>query len=319
VVEADRFISGVYAGRAVALGNGGSTDYTTINALLTKAAGYYNDPLYYRLETSVGITELSATVNEQNVAAATQQAQFQAQLSSAISAGQEAVTLAPGDYQNWLALGEVYEAIVPLGVQGAYDEAKAAYQKAEALDPTSPTIPYMLGRLEAEDKNYSAAETDIQAALSLKNDDTDAIFLLAQIQIAEGDVQSAIQSVQAGSVFTPTDAGVFFQLGFLKYYVKDYTGAAAALTTAIQIVPNYANAQYFLGLSDYALGDTESAIAQFQAIDKSNPGNTEVEAILANLESGKNPLAGISPPEPAPQNETTPPIDENSQSGASTQ
>ena len=92
----------------------------------------------------------------------------------------------------------------------------------------------------------------------------------------------------------PSNSGVFFELGLLEYNQKDYANAAQALSQAIVISPNYANAQYFLGLSDYYLKDTTDAIAQFEALAKSNPDNAEVTAILKNLNAGKAPLSGIN-------------------------
>ena len=65
---------------------------------------------------------------------AAQQA-FQATLSSGINAALTATSIAPSDYQNWLALGNLYAEAVPLGVSGAYNNAKTAYQKALGARP----------------------------------------------------------------------------------------------------------------------------------------------------------------------------------------
>jgi hypothetical protein len=57
------------------------------------------------------------------------------------------------------------------------------------------------------------------------------------------------------------------------------------------------------------LGRTPDAIKQFQDLQKSNPGNSEVQLILSNLTSGKKPFDGAQPPvTPTPQDRTTAPI-----------
>src|SRR3972149_2480390 len=92
---------------------------------------------------------------------------FQSALSSGINAALTATNLAPSDYQNWLALGNLYAQAVPLGVTGAYDSAKTAYDKAKALSPTNAQIPYILAQLDIANKNNKAAQENLKAAIAL--------------------------------------------------------------------------------------------------------------------------------------------------------
>jgi tetratricopeptide (TPR) repeat protein len=80
------------------------------------------------------------------------------------------------------------------------------------------------------------------------------------------------------------------------------------LTKAITIVPNYANAQYFLGLSDEYLAKHDEAIAQFEALSKTNPDNADVQSILGNLQAGRDPLYKSPAGTKNPVNRPTPPI-----------
>jgi hypothetical protein len=44
----------------------------------------------------------------------------------------------PTNYQNWLAAGDVYAAVVPFNYDTAYEQAMANYVKAQQLNPLNP-------------------------------------------------------------------------------------------------------------------------------------------------------------------------------------
>ena len=272
------------------LSNSGDLDKGEAN--VTKALATSPDPLYSRVIADIYLSRISnllqSTTTSQSVAAT----QFKNLFSVAIQAAGQAISLDNTDYQNYLELAKVYGSVVSLKITGAYDAASKAYNQALALNPSDPEIYYDLAQLDLANSDTTTAEADLNKALTEKNDYADAIYLLSQIYIQENKIPEATNAVKALATLYPSNSGVFFELGLLEYNQKDYANAAQALSQAIVISPNYANAQYFLGLSDYYLKDTTDAIAQFEALSKSNPGNADVAAILMNLESGKAPFAG---------------------------
>jgi len=202
-----------------------------------------------------------------------------------------AKNMSPINYQNWLALGRVYEALVPLKVEGAYAEAAKAYDEAFRRNPKSPEISLVKARLEVANGSNVAARELIRQALTQKPNYTEAVFFLSQIEVAEGRPKEAISSVEASIFLSPNEPVLYFQLGFLKYNERDYKGAIEAFEQAVAINGDYANARYFLGLSYDRLGRTADAIAQFEYIERTNPGNQEVMSIIENLKAGKAPFA----------------------------
>ncbi len=245
---------------------------------------------FYQSLSELYLVKINNLFQDDKIAQSEAQAQFQSLLGGAIQAAQLAVAYDPTSYQNHLALGRVFEAVVPLEIEGAYDNAKKTYEAALAVNPESPEIYLVLARLEVANKDNAAAKEYITKALEKKNDYADAIFLLSQIQIAENDVPNAINSVSAVATLNPQDSGIFFQLGLLYYNQKNYQNASLALERAVTLNPQYANARYFLGLAYYELKDAARALAQFKEIEKTNPDNEEVKAIIANLEAGKAPI-----------------------------
>lgn len=290
---------------------------------LDKAESYLNRAVvlddtssYFRSLTQIDMLRMTDLFSAQRKASEeTIKTQFPILLASALDHAQRAVSVDSSNYQNWISLGGVYEALVPLKIANAnaYKSADTAYQQALKLNPRSPAILLTLGRLEASNGDNSKAKEYVGRALQQKNNYTDAIFLLAQIQIQDGNIKDAIDSVQAASILAPNDSGTFFQLGFLRYNYKDYKGSVSALKRAVTLNPAYANAKYFLGLSYQKIGQVQDAIVQFNQLKLSNPDNKEIDLILSNLNAGRDPFANAAPPiDNHPEKRAVPPVVEKS-------
>ncbi|HVT75269.1 MAG TPA: tetratricopeptide repeat protein [Candidatus Paceibacterota bacterium] len=251
-------------------------------------------PLYYQSLSEIYLARLNNLFNDTKITQTDAQTKFQSLIGTAIQAAQAAVAADPTDYKNYMTLGRVFESVVPLNIEGAYDSAKKAYDQALALNPQSPEIRLVMARLEVAKKDNEAAKADIAEALKLKSDYADAIYLLSQIQISENDVDEAIKSVSAVATLSPSDPGIFFQLGLLYYSKKDYPNSVLALERAVSLNSQYANAKYFLGLAYYLTGSKDKSLSEFQELSVSNPDSQEVKDALAALAAGKSPVPAPS-------------------------
>lgn len=240
-----------------------------------------------------------------------QKTEIQSAVSLSINAAREAISWDPKNYQNWFALGRIYEVLAINGLAGASESAKAAFTEAQLRAPVNPAIPLAFGRLSAMDRNLDEARAYISKAIELKGNYTDAYFTLAQLEVSDNNIPGAIKSVEAATLLDPQNAVLYFQLGLLKYNNKDYAGASKAFERAVEIIPDYANARYFLGLSYDRLGRDSDAIDQFENIQKSNPDNSEIRLILSNLKAGRSPFSDAKPPvDDKPEKRSNPPIEE---------
>lgn len=260
------------------------------------------DDIYYRALSDVALLDLNQLLQTQNNnSPETLREQFRVLVGGAVDAAQRAVTADPQNYLNYMSLGRVYETLLQVKVEGAYEQAALNYSKAGELNPTNPGIRLSQARLEVLKGDNAAAREFIRQSLELKRNYTDAIFLLSQIEVAEGNLKEAIASVESAALFAPNDPVVFFQLGFLYYNDKNYQKAAEALSRSVGLQPEYANAKYFLGLSLAELGQTEEAVSQFEYLTQTNPDNQDVKKILENLKAGKDAFAGVSAPNDKPE------------------
>ena len=245
----------------------------------------------YQLAALIGIAHMNQIAGDSTLTPTQAQQNFQAALSQSVQAALEATKLGPNNYQNWAVLGSVYQTVVPLNIDGAYTNAKTAYDRAVVLDPTDPTLEYTLAQLEIAQKNDAAAETDLNQAISLKPDYTQAIFLLSQLEVQEGKAKDALQAAEAAAYFSPNDPTILFQVGILRSANGDTAGAQQALQQAVQINPSYANAHFFLGVMYALQNQFPLAVAQLQAVAALSKDNaTAVAADIAELQAGKNPF-----------------------------
>lgn len=256
----------------------------------------------YQIEAGIAVARLGQIAASTTMPTAVAQKAFQDELSLGINAALTATQLSPSDYQNWLVLGNLYAQAVPLGVEGAYDSATTAYERAKALNPTNPQILYILAQLNIAHKDTKMAQENLKAAIALKQDYTTAIFLLSQLLVADGNVKDALASALAAAYFTPNNPNILFQVGILYAAQNDFANAAAALEASVSANPQFANARYFLSAVYAKQGDIERALAQMQAIaDMSGENATAVATQLAALEEGKNPFpANLLTVTPAP-------------------
>ncbi|MDB5194329.1 MAG: hypothetical protein JWN50_343 [Parcubacteria group bacterium] len=287
-------VAAIYFGKASVAAS--ASDITLARNDAQKAATLSGQDIYYSALAQIGIAQTNAVLNTATGTPESAKTAFQNSLAGTIAAAQAATQARPEVYQNWIALGAIYESLVPapFSLQGAYDSAKAAYTEAEKRNPESPEPYFLLARLEVANKNNAAARDLIKQALAKKADYADAYNLLAQIEIADGNTAEAIKAAESLAILAPNNAGVLFEVGVLKYNAADYQGAADALSAALAVSSDYANAMYFYGLDLVKLGRKDEALAEFQKLLAANPTNAELPQIIANIQAGKDPLFKIA-------------------------
>lgn len=274
------------ASTALATGNLDSAD-----AAVQSSITFVPSAAAYQLQAGVANARLNLIAASSTMEKTAAQQAYQTALSSGINAALTATKLSPTNYQNWLVLGDLYAQAVPLGVSGAYDSAKTAYEKARELNPTNPQISYTVAQLNIANNDTAAAQAELKNAIGLKQDYTAAIFLLSQLQVRDGKVADALASALAAAYFTPDNPNILFQVGILYAAQNDFTNAAVALSAAVSANPDFANARYFLSAVYAKQGDMTSALAQMQAIaDMSSANAAAVASQLESLKTGKNPF-----------------------------
>lgn len=286
----EKTVSAYHWKKAVDLSNVPGTLLVDIEKELIYAADKSPADVYYvalsRLNFGKAqVAAVATTSPEQN------RAVFEESLGRSIEAAKLAVNVNPAGYQNWVALGTVYSALVPkpLAIEGAYENAQFAYNEALKRNPSNPELYLMLAQLELNKEDTEKARSFVRNAIALKEDYADAYLMLAQIEVSAGNAQEAIASAERLAVLVPNNPGLHLELGIMKYSVGDYAGAERAINRSLLLAPEYANAKYYLGLTLIQLNRLAEAQAEFEDLSRTNPDNPEVIKILEPLREGKKP------------------------------
>ena len=282
-----------YFQEALNLSNKGGESLDSIEQALKNANSISPTDISQIALSRVYFTKAQTAAADTKGTAEGNRAIFQDAISKSIAAAKEATVINPTGYQNWIALGTIYATLVPppLSVPGAYENAKVSFEEAKKRHPSSPEVPLIMARLElSHSSGMETARSLVRESLVLKEDYADAYVLLAQIELQAHNIKKAIESAERVAQLIPGNPGIYFELGLLKYSDKDYNGAAGAFAAALTVVPEYANAQYYFGLSLIQLNEFDLARQQFEALEKTNPDNQEIKAILGALKTGKKPI-----------------------------
>ncbi len=276
---------------------------------IVRAAALSPEDIYYRALSDIGVSRLNNILAVQNtkdkLSDDAYQKAFNGVLQNVLNAADKALAANPGDYRNWVLRGNVYSSLIPFKYSGAYDTARTAYTKAIGLNPKSPSIALLLGRLELTNGNYATAIDYVGKSLNLKRNYVEGYLFRGQAEVQKGDIASAIPDFESAAYFSQNNAQIFFQLGVLYYNAKKYENAVSVLGRAVTIDPSYANARYFLGLSLEKQGRIDDAIAALVEVQKTNPDNQDLAQMIKNLKAGKSALTAPAPakatPSPTPK------------------
>jgi len=253
---ATKFAAAAYYNQGIAQINNGNNNLDSGEQKIKIAISLDASDLYARSLTQIYLVRLSDFLSNSatSTASDTLKNQFSMISNTARSAATFAVSVDGTNYQNWLTMGDVWTALVPLKIDKAYDNASTSYEQALNYDPQNPYIYLEIAKLDSAQNNVPQAKDDLIKALNLKNDYTEA----------------------------------YFQLGVLLYDNKDYTNAIKALEPAVSLDSQNSYAKYFLGLSYYQAGRINDAVAQFSDLQKQNPNNQQLVNILNDIKNGKS-------------------------------
>ena len=257
----------------------------------------YPVDLYFRSLTDLNLIQLRNVLNQKDVTDEVLREQFQEVFSASINSAQRAVQIAPKNYLNLLTLAKVYGSVVPLQIEGTYEKSLEIYLEAIKLNSTNPLLVLNLANLEIANGDLEKAKKYTEVAIQMKNNYSDAYYLLSQLKFNEGNTEEAVKVIESLSLVTPNDPEVFLQLGVFNYEKANYERAKSFLERAVVLSPYYSNAKYLLGLTYDFIGEKDKAVGQFNDLKILNPNNENVEIILKNIESGRNPFYGFEQPQ----------------------
>jgi len=251
----------------------------------------YPDDRFMAARARVYLTKLNSLLTVEKPTEE-QQREVISAAEKALTSIQQAVQDDPTDPDNYMITAGVYSALAVLAGTNneqrkvAEERAVAALDRAKELDPKNPGYHLLGAQMYTRLGNREQARSELSKALELKPNFTQALYLSAQLDIADGKVDSAVATTKSIIALEPNNPTRYFQLGVLLASQGDYEEAVLAYKAALGINPQYANARYMLALSLLDLKQPQAALEQLRIVEKTNPDNKELKALIEKVEAG---------------------------------
>jgi tetratricopeptide (TPR) repeat protein len=177
--------------------------------------------------------------------------------------------VAEGQYRAWLSLGETLDKSKP-------EEALAAYERAEALQPKQAEPHLSAGLLLERENKYAAAEQEYKQALALDPRSTDAVMGLANIYMRGRRFPEAEGYLRKLLAADADSAHVRIQLGRVLQAEGKTDAAIAELQAGLKLAPGDDAAQRDLADVYVAAGKNDLAEGAYRALLVAHPNDAEL-------------------------------------------
>jgi tetratricopeptide (TPR) repeat protein len=157
---------------------------------------------------------------------------------------------------------------VLLASEKQYKAAQLELEKADALRPETFEIVYNLGQVYLRDGQNPKSELALSRALKLKPNSVDAMYLLAQAYTNGGHPLDALDLLLHAHKLAPENVDVIFLMAQISMSQNYFEDAIPLLESGVQIAPQRADLIAALGESYFIAGKVDKAIDQFTKLLK---------------------------------------------------
>lgn len=161
--------------------------------------------------------------------------------------------------------------------------AEIFYKKNLEINPQSARFHYNLGITLVRNNELEPAKEELEKAIGLKNDYTEAYNILGNIYALRGYNNLAIRNFKRAIVTKPNIVS-YNCMGISYYEIGDYQKAIDCYKKALALRENYAKAYANLGNAYYKVGDVLNAKASWQRALRIDPSNEIIRSNLKVLE-----------------------------------
>jgi len=159
--------------------------------------------------------------------------------------------------------------------------ARAALDKAVAMEPRSKTALFSRATLLEITQKYSEAGRDLRAILDVDNKDAAATSKLADIAIRQGDDASSRSLLSQAITLSPRN--VTPRIALTRYLISrgDMKGALAAANGCLGVQADNTDCVLLLGKIQSTLGQKKEAAASFRRLVSLQPNDASARVMLS--------------------------------------
>ncbi len=167
------------------------------------------------------------------------------------------------DVQLHISLG------ILLGSEKQYKAAQLELEKADALQPGTFEILFNLGQASLRNGDNPNAELALARALKLKPDSPETQYLLAQVYTNESRPLDALDLLVRANKLAPENPDILYLMAQISISQKYYEDAIPLLEKGLQIAPERSDLRATLGESYFRSGKFDKSIEEFKKIEPS--------------------------------------------------
>jgi tetratricopeptide (TPR) repeat protein len=158
-----------------------------------------------------------------------------------------------------------------LASEKQYRAAQQELERANSLQPETYEILFNVGQTYLRLGDYGKAELAAKRAESLKPDSPDALYLLAQIYADRSRPVDALELLVRAHKLAPENTDIIFLLGRVSMTQNYFEDAIPLLESGIKLDPRRADLRAALGESYFMSGKADKAIDVFNELIKIDP------------------------------------------------
>lgn len=234
-------------------------------------------------------------------------------IAKALNAAERAAQINPYDFENYKNMAWVYQEMGGLN-ENYLDKSLSFYQKAQELSRNNPDLNYQIANLYLDLYNsvVTAAqkqktdpgpkakeyllfsEENLKKALEIDRWHFGANILLVTIYEQLGENEKAYDKSKENAQFFPDNPQAQFGLAVQEYKRGHDEEAQGILKMILDTKPDYSNARYLLGFSQAKTGDLDSALDNFEKVQRYNIDNELLAKIISDLRDGNTDFLNAS-------------------------
>ena len=160
---------------------------------------------------------------------------------------------------------------VLLAGEKQYPAAQLELEKANALQPETFEILFNLGQVYLQSTEYKKAGLVLNRALKLKPDSAETLYLMARVYSEQTKAVDALDLLVRAHKLAPENTDVIFLLARVSMSQNYFEDAIPLLESGIKIAPKRADLHAALGESYFMSGKAEKAIDEFKSLIELDP------------------------------------------------
>ncbi len=162
--------------------------------------------------------------------------------------------------QTYFSLG------ILLASEKQYKAAQLELEKADALQPGTFEILFNLGQDLRRNGDFTNAHAVLARALRVKPDSPETLYLMAQVCVDQSRPLDALDLLIRARKLAPDNTDITFQMALISMSQNYFEDAIPLLEAALQLTPKRADLLAALGESYFMSGKSEKSIEVFNKL-----------------------------------------------------